>query len=125
VDDQTTVVISMAYAESPLEHDHFPQTMIFIEGENGSIELAPDFWLRVTTREGTFARRVAPPRYAWADPDYDVVHSSIVPCNADLLKQIKGEGRAETTAEDNLKTVRLVFAAYDSVSTGKSISFPR
>lgn len=125
VDNQTTVVISMAYAENPLEHDHFPQTMIFIEGENGSIELAPDFWLRVTTREGTFARRLAPPRYAWADPDYDVVHSSIVPCNADLLKQIKGEGRAETTAEDNLQTVRLVFSAYDSASSEKSISFSR
>jgi len=125
VGDQTTVVINMAYAESPLEHDYFPQTTIFIEGDNGSIELAPDYWLRVTTREGTCARRVAPPRYAWADPDYDVVHSSIVPCNADLLKQLKGEGRAETTAEDNLKTVRLVFAAYDSASTGKSISFTR
>jgi hypothetical protein len=57
---------------------------------------------------------VPPPRYAWADPAYDVVHASIVPCNADLLKALKGEGHAETTGEDNLKTVRLVFAAYDS-----------
>jgi predicted dehydrogenase len=43
-----------------------------------------------------------------------VVHSSIVPCNANLLAAIKGEGTAETSGEDNLKTVRLVFAAYDS-----------
>ena len=119
--DQTTIVISMAYAENYLERDQFPQTLIFIEGENGSIELAPDFWLRVTTREGTFARRVMPPRYAWADPEYAVVHSSIVPCNADLLKQMRGEGKAETTGEDNLKTVALVFAAYDSASSGQSI----
>jgi predicted dehydrogenase len=66
---------------------------------------------------------VKPPRYAWADPAYDVVHASIVPCNADLLKALKGEGPAETTGEDNLKTVRLVFAAYESAADKKVIVF--
>jgi D-apiose dehydrogenase len=120
---KTTVTIHMAYAENYLEREAFPQTSIFIEGERGSLELAPDYWLRTTTADGTFARRVPPPRYAWADPAYDVVHSSIVPCNADLLRALKGEGQAETTGEDNLKTVRLVFAAYDSAASGRAIHF--
>lgn len=119
---KTTVTIHMAYAENYLEKDYFPQTFFFIEGERGSIELGPDFWLRVTTREGTHARRVAPPRFAWADPAYDVVHSSIVPCNADILKGLRGGG-CETSGEDNLKTVRLVFAAYDSAAGGQAIQF--
>lgn len=59
--------------------------------------------------------------YAWADPAYALVHASIVPCNANLLRAIKGEGPAETTAEDNLRTVRLVFAAYESAATGNAI----
>ena len=54
-----------------------------------------------------------PPRYAWADPAYEVVHASLVPCLANLLEGIRG-GAAETTAEDNLRTVRLIFAAYES-----------
>ena len=54
------------------------------------------------------------PHYLWADPAYDLVHASIVPCSANLLKALKGDGAAETTGEDNLKTVRLVFAAYES-----------
>ncbi|MFC1465668.1 MAG: Gfo/Idh/MocA family protein [Candidatus Brachytrichaceae bacterium NZ_4S206] len=112
----TIVAVNMAYAENYLEHDRFPETYFFIEGERGSIELGPDFWLRVTTADGTHARRIPPPRYAWADPAYDVVHSSIVPCNADLLRALRGEGAAETTGEDNLKTVRLVFAAYDAAA---------
>jgi predicted dehydrogenase len=120
---QTTVTINMAYAENYLEHDHFPQTYCFVEGDKGSIELGPDYWLRLTTRAGTHSRRVPPPRYAWADPAYDVVHSSIVPCNADLLKALRGEGQAETTGEDNLKTVRLVFAAYESASEKKVVLF--
>ena len=110
----TTVVCQMAYAENALEHDRFPETFFFVEGERGSVELGPDYWIRVTTDEGTHARRYPPPRYAWADPAYDVVHASIAACNADLLGALKGEGPAETSGEDNLETLRLVFAAYDS-----------
>jgi predicted dehydrogenase len=120
---QTTVVCQMAYAENYVEREHFPQTLMFVEGERGSVELAPDYWVRVTTTEGTHARRYPPPRYTWADPAYDVVHASIVPCNADLLHALQTGGRAETDAEDNLKTVRLVHSAYASAASGGVISF--
>lgn len=120
---KTTVTCEMGYAENFLEHDCFPETFFFIEGERGSIELAPHFWLRVTTRDGTHARRVRPPRYAWADPDYDVAHASMVECNANLLRGLRGEGPAETTAEDNLKTLRLVYAAYDSAREDRVARF--
>ena len=87
---QTTVTCNMAYAENYLEREAFPQTFIFIEGDRGSLELCENYWLKVTTKDGTLARRVPPPRYAWADPSYDVVHSSIVPCNANLLAALRG-----------------------------------
>ena len=41
--------------------------------------------------------------------------------NADLLAALRGEKQAETTGEDNLKTVRLVFSSYESASNGKVI----
>jgi predicted dehydrogenase len=116
-----TVLVEMGYAENHLERDRFPETFLFIEGERGSIELAPDFWLRVTTSEGTHARRCPPPRYPWADPAYDVVHSSIVPCQRNLADALHGRVAAETSAEDNLRTVRLVFAAYESARTGETV----
>jgi D-apiose dehydrogenase len=119
----TTVTVNMAYAGNFLEREAFPQTFFFIEGETGSLEQGPDYWLRLTTKSGTHLWRCPPPRYAWADPAYEVVHSSIVPCNANLLAAIKGEGMAETTGEDNLKTVRLVFAAYDSAREDKVVHF--
>jgi predicted dehydrogenase len=109
-----TVTINMAYAENYLERDYFPQTAIFIEGDKGSILLDLDCWLRVTTQAGTLVRRVLPPHYPWADPAYDIVHASIVPCNANLLHALQGKSAAETTGADNLKTVRLVFTAYES-----------
>ncbi|MCI0747980.1 MAG: Gfo/Idh/MocA family oxidoreductase [Verrucomicrobia subdivision 3 bacterium] len=116
-----TVLCQMAYAENFLERDRFPETCIFIEGQKGSIELAPDYWIRVTTESGTHAKRYPPARYLWADPAYDVVHASIVPCNANILGALQGGHKAETTADDNLKTVRLVFACYESARSGKEI----
>ncbi|MCA1686455.1 MAG: Gfo/Idh/MocA family oxidoreductase [Planctomycetia bacterium] len=115
------VVCNMAYAGNALEHDRFPETYIFVEGESGSAELGPDYWVRVTTGDGTHSRRYPPPRYPWADPAYDVIHASIVPCHADLLAALRGEGRAETTGEDNLRTLKLVFAAYESAAVRQSI----
>jgi predicted dehydrogenase len=116
-----TVVCNMAYAGNHLEHDRFPETYVFVEGAAGSVELGPDYWVRTTTAEGTHARRYPPPRYPWANPDYDVVHSSIVPCNADLLAALRGEREAETTGADNLKTLRLVFGSYDSAASGEAV----
>ena len=116
----TTVACDLSYA-SRTEHERFPETYIFVEGTRGSLELGPDYWIRVTTAEGTRAKRYPPPRYTWADPAYDLVHASIVPCNANLLKALRGEGEAETTGEDNLRTVQLVFASYESARTGQVV----
>jgi D-apiose dehydrogenase len=116
----TTVICEMSYA-SRLEHERFPETYIYVEGEKGSLELGPDYWIRVTTESGTCARRYPPPRYAWVDPAYELVQASIVPCNADLLAALRGEKQAETTGEDNLKTVRLIFASYESACSGRVI----
>lgn len=115
----TTVICEMGFAGSPLEEDRFPETFIFVEGDEGSVRLASDFWIRVTTREGTFSRRYPPEVYSWVDPAYSVVQSSIVPCHANILGAIRRESAAETTGEDNLKTLRLVFGAYQSATTGE------
>ena len=45
------VTCNLSYA-SRVEHDRFPEAFVFIEGTEGSAELGPDFWLRVTTRAG-------------------------------------------------------------------------
>jgi hypothetical protein len=116
-----TVTVELAYAENYLEQDRFPETCILAEATRGSAELALDYWVRVTTRDGTHIRRCPPPHYTWADPRYDVVHSSIVPCQANLLGHLRGEAQGETTGEDNLKTLRLYYGAYESAARGEVI----
>jgi predicted dehydrogenase len=117
-----TVLVEMAYAENYLEREVFPQTLILVEGAKGSLELGPDYSIRETTEAGTLAKRYTPPRYDWANPLYDVVHSSIVPCQTNLARALEGKAAAETTGADNLKTVRLVFGCYESARENKVIS---
>ena len=73
-----TVVCEMSYA-SRVEHDRFPETFVVAEGERGSVELGPDYWLRVTTDAGTSSRRVAPPGRE-AQPAMNFSSCSIVSC---------------------------------------------
>lgn len=114
------VTAEMSYA-SVTEHERFPQTFLFVEGSRGSIELSTDYWLHVTTRDGTTRRRVPPPRYAWADPAYDVVHASIAACNAALRDALVTGTEAETSGADNAKTLSLVDAAYLSAERGETV----
>lgn len=119
---ECTVVTNMSYA-SRTEHEKFPETFVFVEGSEGSAEITRGCQLHVTTKAGTERRNVSPPLYPWADPAYALVHASIVDCHRDLLRALRGEGTAETTAADNLKTLQLVFAAYDSAASGHSVPF--
>jgi predicted dehydrogenase len=116
--DKVTVTCEMSYA-SRTEIERFPETYVYIEGDRGFLELGPDFWIRETTPAGTCAKRHAPPRYDWANPAYDLIHSSIVPCQANLLAHLQGQGAAETSGQDNLKTMQLVFGAYASAANGR------
>jgi predicted dehydrogenase len=106
---------------SQTEWGHFPEELIYLEGTRGTLELAPDFWVRLTTNSGTQLRRCPPPRYAWADPAYDINHASMVPIHQDFLQALKGDQHPENTGEDNLKTMQLVYAAYESAELNQAI----
>lgn len=121
---RTTVTCNMAYAGNVLERECFPQTQIFIEGSKGSLELLPDYWIHETTANGTEKKRWPPITYPWVDPACAIVHSSIVDCHADLLRGLcEPDYQPETCAEDNLKTLALVFDAYESAEKSSIIQY--
>ena len=113
--------VEISYA-SILEYEPFPQTFILIEGENGSLHLTKDYEIHITTKSGTRIVSANPPNYEWADPKYNLIHSSIVDCNRDLLNALSSNAPAETTGRDNFETVRLVHASYASSKTNALIN---
>ena len=114
------VYTEMSYA-SIIEHDTFSTLNILVEGEKGSVFLGPKFEIRTTTRQGTDSEIVTFPAYSWADPDYIVNHESCIHINRDILNDIKGMTKAENSGNDNLETVRLIWASYKSAESGKKI----
>jgi len=114
------VYTEMSYA-SIVEHDTFSTLNILVEGEKGSVFLGPKFEIRTTTRNGTVSETVRFPSYPWADPDYIVNHESGIHINRNILQAIQGNGIAENSGADNLETVRLIWAGYESALTGKKI----
>ena len=101
-----------------MEREPFPETLILVEADRGTALLSYEGVIKVTTAAGTQAERVPVPAYSWADPAYAAVHASIVDCNSNLLAALRNEGKAETTAADNIETLRLVDAAYRSAASG-------
>jgi predicted dehydrogenase len=107
---------------SKAEGKHFPEATFLIEGTGGTLELKPDFWIHLTTAEGTLINRYAAPRYPWADPSYDVNHASMVPLHENFLHGLRGGEPPENTGEDNLKTMQLVYAAYESAAKNQVVT---
>jgi predicted dehydrogenase len=123
VGGKTTVTCYFGFPGNFLENDVFTQTLILVEGDKGSAELDRNYWVRVTTESGTRSKRYPPIYQPWMLPDYVASHSSIARCNTHLLKALRGDVKGESTGEDNLKTMRLTFAAYESARTGNVIRF--
>jgi hypothetical protein len=83
--------------------------------------LSADFRLVVINSGGVKEIKISIPHYDWAHPDYAVVHSSLVPCNKDLLGAITAKSDSANRADLNLRTLQLVDAAYQSAGTGNVI----
>ena len=112
----------MSYA-SIVEHDMFSTVNILVEGEKGSIALGPGtaFEIKTTTKDGTDVEKVKFQSFDWADPDYIVNHESGIHINRNILNAIQHHSIAENTGDDNLETVRLVWASYESAKRDELI----
>jgi hypothetical protein len=79
----------------------------------------PEGRITIRTDISEFSEVLVPQSYSWANPQYGFAHPSIVATNAHLITALRGEGLAETTAEDNLKTMRLLHLALQSASSNQ------
>jgi len=111
----------MSYA-SILEKEAFPHTLLLIEGSEGSVRLGHNYRITVTSREGSHRKVATPKNYDWANPDYALVHSSMVNINQDFLTALQNGTKPETTAIDNYRTLQLVYECYRSAKMKQVIT---
>jgi D-apiose dehydrogenase len=94
---------------------------VFVEGEQGTITWFPDGRLIVDGPDGAATEHLTTQPYPWAHPDYGFAHASIVETNRNLFAALCGSGVAETTADDNLKTMRLIHLALESAQRHETV----
>jgi predicted dehydrogenase len=115
-----TSVVDCSYA-SLLEKDPFPETLIEVDGTEGTIRLGPGYQLTVTSRRGTMKRDVSPPLLPWASRPWHNIQESVVAIQQHWAGCLRCGVEPETSGHDNLKTLALVEAVYDSAKLGRTI----
>ncbi len=106
-------IVEISYY-SHLERDIFPQTLVHLEGSDGSAVLSEDFQITLTTRSGVQKIDASPSIHPWSKPKMAVVEDSVVNINRHWIECLQNGLTPETSGEDNLKTLELVFGAYQA-----------
>ncbi len=119
------VCVQQISFSSPLEKEVFPQILLVVEGNKGSIRLDADYNFAVTVGTTTTYEKLEMQKYNWQTDRLEPEPPSIVACNNDILQDIIGNSKAETTGDDNFETVRLVWAAYKSASENRVIELDK
>jgi D-apiose dehydrogenase len=113
--------IHIGYGCVPMADDPFPETIAVIEGSEGTLRIDRGYRVSVVNRQGSKRHVATPPQYGWVHPQYAVVQSSIVECHRDIVAALTRGERCENDASDNLVTMRVVEAAYQSAATGQPV----
>jgi len=107
-----TSVVDCSYASWRAE-ELFPQTLIEIDGTEGSLKLEADYRLAVHhASKGTQIKRCEPPLHAWAEQPWFNIQDSVLNIQAHWLACLREGREPQTSGRDNLRTLALVEAAY-------------
>jgi predicted dehydrogenase len=115
------VCVQQISFSSPLEKEIFPQLLLVVEGDKGSIRLDADYNFAITVGDTTTHEKMTMQKYPWQTDRLEPEPPSIVAINNDILQDMLGNSIAENTGSDNFETVRMVWAAYESAKTNSVI----
>jgi predicted dehydrogenase len=115
-----TSIVDVSYA-SKLSSEPFPETLIELDGTEGSIRLSQGYRLEVTGKNGTEVSDVSPTLLAWASRPWHNIQESVYAIQQHWSERLASGGETSTSGADNLKTFALVEAAYDSAASGQTV----
>ncbi len=115
-----TSVVDCSYA-SILENELFPQTLIELDGSHGSLRLGPNYQLTVTGMLGTRHINVSPPVLPWATRPWHNIQESVARIQQHWVDCLTTSTVPQTSGQDNLQTLALVKAVYQSAQSGQTV----
>ncbi|TPI63794.1 Gfo/Idh/MocA family oxidoreductase [Mesorhizobium sp. B3-1-3] len=113
-------VVECTY-ESRRLPDHFPETLLVIEGPKGAISLGAGCRITVTSDGKTWTQDAGAPLLTWTGHPWHVAQQGVIGACGHFLDCLQRGVPAETSGEDNLKTYALVDAAYRAADERRAI----
>jgi predicted dehydrogenase len=121
VDGATSVIDTSFFAHR--QPNPFPQTFVEVDGDKGSVLLAQDFVMRVTTPQGATVHSVAPVARPWHSSPFEVIQDSVFNIESHWAECLRGGRQPDTSGADNIRTLTLALAAYEAAAGKQSLHF--
>lgn len=112
-------VVEATYA-AKRSNDPFPETLLEIEGDQGSIIVTKSERMIVTAHGLTFEDWIGGPLLDWTSRPWHVSQEAVLHTNRHMFERFRDGRPADTSGEDNLKTYALVEAAYEAARSHRS-----
>lgn len=110
---------------SKIAPDPFPQTLAWIEGTEGTLELTGDYRLRRHKKGAVEEEDVEPPVPAWGEKPWHAVQDSVAAFERHVVAALRGEAEPQPSGGHNLGTLAMALAAYRSADTGETVDLAR
>lgn len=115
-----TSVVECSY-EARRSPDPFPETMVELEGDRGSIVTLPGCRARVTSENLVWEEDIGAPLLPWTTRPWHVSQEGAYGACRAFLAAFRAGRPAETSGADNLRSFALVDAAYRAAETGAAV----
>lgn len=102
--------------------DPFPQSLLVVEGDGGTIEVAEGFRLRLHRPDGVEERDVEPPCPVWGARPWHLIQESVAAFQAQLPVALSGGPGMAPSGAHNLQTLAMVIAAIRAGDTGETVT---
>ncbi len=113
-------IVDCSYA-TQLESELFPQTLIEIDGSQGSLRLGANYQLSITRNGATTTTDVSPLLLPWAARPWHNIQESVALIQQHWVDCLLQGREPETSGRDNLKTFALVEAVYQSAVENRTV----
>jgi D-apiose dehydrogenase len=120
-ENKVTSVVDCSYA-THLAVEPFPETLVEVDGSEGSLRLDQGYRLVVTSKSGSYRRDLSPPLLPWASRPWHNIQESVQAIQQHWVDCLRSGREPATSGRDNLKTLDLVEAAYRSASTLEKVN---
>ncbi len=116
-----SITIVDASISSIKKPDRFAQTLVNLEFSNGSIDL--DYNYKITLHKNNKKKIYygKPKKYKWISEPWDQIQESVINTHKHFIVSLINNIEHDTSGEDNIKSLSLVFNSYKSDKLRKEI----